>query len=213
MEFSELIDEVVVLTVRPDKDGLVRQKINAVIRTVSLSGVYWRDLVEEILSDHTDFDTSVNIQTLTLPPRFRKPAYIERDLTSINPSTGRLESRLTNGLLYNRVDPRSTKREGREITNAYYMSGSNLLLRQQVIGEKVIWGYYEYPDLLRDPDDTNWITQLMPHMVIDMASQFVLASIGDKDAQAGVQSLATTQLSIFVTEMIRDVDASVETGR
>ena len=69
MEFQELIDEVVVLTVRPDKDGLVRQKINAVIRTVSLSGVYWRDLVEEILSDHTDFDTSVNIQTLTLPTR------------------------------------------------------------------------------------------------------------------------------------------------
>lgn len=213
MTFDELIEQVAVLTVRPDKEGLVQQKINSVIRTISLSGTYWKDLVEETLSDHPDFDTSINVQTLALPARFRKPAYIERDLSAINPSTGRLESRFTNGLTYNRVDPRTTKREGREIRNAYYMSGANLLLRQEVAGEKVIWGYYRYLPRFTAPDDTNWVSELMPDLIIDWASQFVLASLGDRDRTAGVASLAQLQLSVFVEDLIRDTDASVETGR
>ena len=155
----------------------------------------------------------MNVQTLALPARFRKPAYIERDLSQINPTSGQLESRLTHGTVYNRVDPRSTRREGREIRNAYYMSGSNLLLRQEIGGEPVIWGYYEYPARMDSPQDENWITELMPDLVSDWASQFVLASLGDRDRTAGVQALAQTQLSIFVEDMIRDVDANVGTGR
>lgn len=213
MQFSELIDQTATLTVRPDKEGLIAQKINSVIRTISLSGTYWKDLVEEVLSDHPDWDPDSNVQTLALPSRFRKPAYIERDLSSINPSTGRLESRQTQGLLYNRVDPRSTKREGREIRNAYYMSGANLLLRQEVQGERVVWGYYAYLPRLVGPSDTNWVAELMPDLIIDWASQFVLASLGDRDRTNGVAALAQFQLSVFVDEMIRDTDASVETGR
>ena len=64
MQFSELIDQAATLTVRPDKEGLIAQKINAVIRTISLSGTYWKDLVEEVLSDHPDWDPDSNIQTL-----------------------------------------------------------------------------------------------------------------------------------------------------
>jgi hypothetical protein len=213
MNLGELIDEVVAMTIRPDKEDLARQKINSVVRTISLSGTYWRDLVEEILSDHPDFKTTTNVQTLALPGRFRKPAYIERDLSSISPTTGLLESRITNGLVYNRVDPRSTRREGREIRNAYYTSGANLILRQEIGGEKVIWGYYEYPARMVSPDDTNWITELMPDLVIDWAGQFLVASLGDRDRTAGLAALAQTQLSVFIEDMLRDVDANVGTGR
>ena len=213
MTFEELVDGVLTLSVRPDKEALARQKVNSVIRTISLSGTYWPDLVEEILSDHPDFKTNTNVQTLALPSRFRKPAYIERDLSAINPSTGRLESRMTHGLSYNRVTPKTTKREGREIRNAYYMSGSNLLLRQEVAGEKVIWGYYVYPPRMTAPDDTNWISELMPDLIIDWASQFLLASLGDRDRSAGVAALAQLQISVFVDEMLNDTEASVETGR
>lgn len=213
MTLDELVDNVIALTVRPDKDVLVRQKINSVIRMISLSGTYWRDLVEEILSEHTGFNIANNVHTLALPTGFRKPAYIERDLSSINPSTGRLESRMTTGLRYNRVDPTSTRVEGREIRNAYYLSGVNLLLRQEVAGEKVIWGWYTYQPRLVSPTDTNWITELMPDLVIDWASQFVLASLGDKDRLAGVTALAQVQLSVFVEDLLRDTDADVHTGR
>lgn len=213
MTFDELVDAVLDLTVRADKDRLARQKINSVIRAISMSGAYWPDLVEAVLSDHTDFSLTNNIHSLSLPTGFRKPAYIERDLTAINPSTGRLESRMTSGLRYNRVNPKSTKMEGREIRNAYYLSGSNILLRQEVAGEKVIWGYYIFQPRLIAPADTNWITELMPDLVIDWASQFVLASLGDKDRTAGVANLAQLQLSIFINDILNDTEASVETGR
>ena len=213
MTFDELTDAVLDLTVRPDKDSLARQKINDVLRAISMSGTYWPDLVEAVLSDHTDFSLVSNTHSLSLPTGFRKPAYIERDLTSINPSTGRLESRMTHGLRYNRVSPKSTKMEGREIRNAYYLSGSTILLRQEVAGEKVIWGYYIFQPRLTAPADTNWITELMPGLIIDWASQFLLASLGDKDRVAGVGALAQLQLSIFVSDILNDTEASVETGR
>lgn len=213
MNLGELIDDCAAMTVRPDKEDLIRQKINAVVRMISLSGTYWRDLVEEVLSDHPDFKTNTNIQTLALPARFRKPAYIERDLSAINMTTGFLESRITNGLVYNRVDPRSTRREGRNVPNAYYTSGSNLLLRQEIGGEKVIWGYYQYPARMVAPNDSNWITELMPDLVTDYAGQFVMASLGDRDRTAGLAALAQVQLSVLIEDMLRDVDAYVGTGR
>lgn len=213
MQFDELTDQVITMTVRPDKEDLARQKINAVLRTISLSGTHWPDLVEEILSDHPDFKTNTNVQTLALPDRFRKPAYIERDLSAVNPSTGRLESRLTHGLTYNRVTPKTTKREGREIRNAWYLSGSNILLRQEVGGERVLWGYYVYQPRLINPTDTNWITELMPDLIIDWASQFLMASLGDRDRTAGLAALAQLQLAVFVDDIINDTEASVETGR
>jgi hypothetical protein len=93
------------------------------------------------------------------------------------------------------------------------MSGANLLLRQEVTGERVVWGYYAYLPRLVAPEDTNWVCELMPDLIIDWASQFVLASLGDRDRTNGVAALSQFQLSVFVDEMIRDTDASVETGR
>lgn len=213
MQFAELTDSVLTMTVRPDKEDLARQKINAVIRTISISSSFWPDLVEEILSDHPDFDASSNVHSLALPDRFRKPAYIERDLSVINATTGRLESRMTHGLTYNRVTPKTTKKEGREIRNAYYLSGKNLLLRQEVAGERVLWGYYAYQPRLVNPEDENWITELMPDLIIDWASQFLMASLGDRDRTNGLAALAQLQLSVFVDEMLTDTEGSVETGR
>lgn len=213
MQFAELTDSVLTMTVRPDKEDLARQKINAVLRTISISGTFWPDLVEETLSDHPDWQSDSNIQTLALPDRFRKPAYIERDLSQINITTGRLESRQTHGIAYNRITPRTTRKEGREIRNAYYMSGKNLLLRQEVAGEAVIWGYYAFQPRLINPDDSNWITELMPDLIIDWASQFLMASLGDRDRTNGLAALAQLQLSVFVDEMLTDTEASVEVGR
>ena len=64
MTFDELTDAVLDLTVRADKDSLARQKINSVIRAISMSGTYWPDLVEAVLSDHTDFSLTSNTHSL-----------------------------------------------------------------------------------------------------------------------------------------------------
>ena len=89
----------------------------------------------------------------------------------------------------------------------------SLLLNQQIKGEQTLWGYYTYPARLTVPTDTNWVLQLMPDLVIDWASQFVLQSLGDLERARGTGDLASTQLSVFIDEILRRTNTSVETGR
>jgi hypothetical protein len=220
MNFREVTESVLEQTVRPDKEALARQKVNAVVRTISLSVTAWQDLVEEVLSDHPDFDINKNIHTLTLPDRFRKIDYIQRDLQSIAAGVaagavpgGVLDSRQSSGLRYSLVRPALIKKEGRLLVNTFYLSGVSLLLNQQIKGESTLWGYYAYPARMTAPQETNWILQLMPDLVVDWASQFVLQSLGDLERARGTGDLVSTQLSVFIDEILRRVNTSVETGR
>lgn len=220
MNFREVTEAILEQTVRPDKEGLARQKVNAVVRTISLSVNAWQDLTEEVLSDHPDFDATKNVQTLALPERFRKIDYIQRDLQGINSGVaagavagGVLDSRHSHGLRYNLVRPNLVKKEGRLLVNTYYLSGVSLLVNQAIKGESTLWGYYTYPVRMTAPDDTNWILQLMPDLVIDWASQFILQSLGDLERARGTGDLAGTQLSVFIDEIQRRTNTSVETGR
>ena len=220
MNFREVTESILEQTVRPDKEALAQQKVNAVIRTISLSVNAWQDLTEEVLSDHPDFDVNKNIHTLALPTRFRKIDYVQRDLQGINSGVaagavpgGVLDSRHSHGLRYNLVRPALIKKEGRLLTNTYYLSGVSLLLNQQIKGEQTLWGYYTYPARLTVPTDTNWVLQLMPDLVIDWASQFVLQSLGDLERARGTGDLSSTQLSVFIDEILRRTNTSVETGR
>jgi hypothetical protein len=220
MNFRETTEAVLELTVRPDKEALAQQKVNAVIRTISLSVNAWQDLTEEVLSDHPDWVAANNVQSLALPERFRKIDYIQRDLAGINSGVpagavagGVLNSRHSHGLRYNLVRPNVIKKEGRLLVNTYYLSGVSLLVNQQIAGESTLWGYYTYPVRMTAPADTNWVLQLMPDLVIDWASQFVLQSLGDLERARGVGDLAGTQLSVFIDEIQRRTNTSVETGR
>lgn len=221
MNFGELIEEVLDSTIRPDRERAARRSINAVIRTISLGANYWRDHTDAVLSEQTDYKQQAGaaVKNLALPDRFRKPSYIRRELpiTAQVPTGavagGQLAGAPGHALDYNLIRPNKIKEEGRIIFNSYYLSGSSLILNQEIIDETVLWGYYTYPIRMTDPDDENWITLLMPDLVIDWASQFLMASLGDRDRTAGFQALQTIQLSVFVDEAIRDHEMTAEVGR
>lgn len=224
MNYGDLIEEVIDTTVRPDRERQARRSINSIVRTISLGANYWRDLREEILSEGTDYKAQKGqpVKTITLPDRFRKVAYIRRNIvTSAQLAAaaagavagGQLVSSFGDALEYNEIRPNQIRAEGRLVPQSYYLSGQNLILHQQVVDEVVLWGYYDYPARFTDPDDENWITQLMPDLVIDWAAQHLMASLGDRDRTAGFQALQTIQLSVFVDEAIRTHETDARTGR
>lgn len=220
MNFGELLEEVLDSTVRPDRERHAKRSINSVVRTMSLSGDHWRDLREEILSERQDYKQQVGqeVKNLTLPDRFRKVAYIRRDSPILNPSTGAVGGGQLSGgfqaaLEYNLIRPNQIKQEGRILQNTYYLSGASILLNQAVVDEVLFWGYYEYPVRMTAPKDENWITLLMPDLVIDWASQFLMASLGDKDRTQGFAALQNLQLSVFMDDALRDHEMNAGTGR
>jgi len=224
MNFGELKEEVIDGTVRPDRERQVRRAINSVIRSISLSGNYWRDLREEVLSEDPAYIAQKGqaVKNIPLPERFRKPAYIRREVQSNQRLAaiaagavggGQLAGHHGSSLEYNLIRPNQVKAEGRLVLNSYYLSGDSILLNQNIIDEVLLWGYYTYPIRFTDPKDENWISIVMPDLIIDWASTYLLATLGDRDRTAGFQALQTTQLSIFVDEAIRDHEMTVEVGR
>ena len=224
MNFGELLEEVLDGTVRPDRERQARRAINSVVRTISLSGNYWRDLREEVLSDDPAYIAQKGsaVKNIPLPDRFRKPAYIRRELLNAQALAaqaagavpgGQLAGRHGHAFEYNLIRPNQIKAEGRIVTNTYYLSGDSILLNQNVIDEVLLWGYYRVQPRFTDPKEENWITILMPDLVIDWASQYLMATLGDRDRTAGFQALQTTQLSVFIDEAIRDHEMNVEVGR
>ncbi len=220
MNFGELLEEVLDSTVRPDRERHAKRSINSVVRTMSLSGDHWRDLREEILSERQDYKQQVGqeVKNLTLPDRFRKVAYIRRDSPILNPASGAVGGGQLSGgfqaaLEYNLIRPNQIKQEGRLLRNTYYLSGASILLSQAVVDEVLFWGYYEYPVRMTAPSDENWITLLMPDLVIDWASQFLMASLGDKDRTQGFAALQNLQLSVFMDDALRDHEMNAGTGR
>ncbi len=220
MNFGELTEEVIDATVRPDRERQAKRSINSVVRTMSLSGDHWRDLKEEILSDRTDYTQQAGeeVKNLTLPDRFRKVAYIRRDSPVLSPAAGAVGGGQLSGgfqaaLEYNLIRPNQIKQEGRILPNVYYLSGNSLLLNQEVVDEVLFWGYYDYPVRMTAPNDENWITQLMPDLVIDWASQFLMASLGDRDRTQGFAALQNLELSVFMDDALRDHEMNAGTGR
>lgn len=220
MNFGELLEEVLDSTVRPDRERQAKRSINSVVRTMSLSGDHWRDLREEILSERQDYQQQVGqeVKNLALPNRFRKVSYIRRDSPILHPATGAVGGGQLSGgfqaaLEYNLIRPNQIKQEGRILQNTYYLSGSSILLNQAVVDEVLFWGYYEYPVRMTAPNDENWITNLMPDLVIDWASQFLMASLGDKDRAAGFGALQNLQLSVFMDDALRDHEMNAGVGR
>lgn len=220
MNFGELTEEVLDATVRPDRERQAKRSINSVVRTMSLSGDHWRDLKEEILSERQDYVQQVGqaVKNLSLPDRFRKIAYIRRDVPDHAPGVGavrggQLSGGFQAGAEYNLIRPNQVKLEGRILNNTYYLSGANILLNQDVVDEVLFWGYYDYPVRLTAPSDENWITAFMPDLVIDWASQFLMATLGDKDRTQGFAALQNLQLSVFMDDALRDHEMNAGVGR
>ena len=200
-DFSDIKAGVQLITNRPDKAALEANKINGAIRMISLSGEYWRDLQEVTLGSAEGVVASAYVQSLTLPARLRKTVYVAYPDTANKPHI--------NGKSIDEI----VIKGGADLNDIYYMSNTLLHIRHTELTSQFLFGYYEYPALLSLDTDTNWILDLMPELVIDLASTLTLNSIGNRENANLVQALASGELALMVQDAIASHQQSVASGR
>lgn len=162
MNFTEAVTEILGIVKRPDKISDIRRELNAAINFCCNETEFARDLME--LS--VDVSSSLYVQSLPLTQftRFRKFKYIKPPAVKfyLKPTA-----------------PDKIFEDCKEASNAYYISGSDVVIKTAALQSVLLTGWYAYPPTLTDALPNFWLLDASPYMLIDRAASKVFATIGD----------------------------------
>lgn len=168
MNFTEIYNEVLIITKRPDLDARTRQAIRSATIKAHHSDFYYKDIVE-------------------VPVQFTEPFYLQSFLpTEVVPNFRMVKYvRLWNGgndgdvgvfldpiQIENSLDLYQQKK-----TNVFYMAGQLLQIRGACTVDKVLFGCYVDPIILPEANYSSWIAVSQPYAIVYEAARQVFKSI------------------------------------
>lgn len=184
MNFSELTNEVILITRRPELQTLIESAVRAATLKAHQKDFYYKDLVETGIQFSTPNVLS-SLDPKDLIPRFRKVKYIREWL--YDPSDTVTFGR--GGKKFTAIEPMNAKdRYGYFRTDVFYMAGKVIQIRSSTPLSHILFGAYIYPDITPG-GYSSWIAEEVPGAIIHEAARQVLMTIG-----AGEQVQAQAQL-------------------
>jgi hypothetical protein len=179
MNYLQAVNEIHATTKRPDKANLARRKINAAISFYSLDNEFRRDYAEQSVTlVATEYTQAIALSELT---RFRKFHYIK---------LGGTKKFLT-------PIPDSELFKPCVNSSRYYIAGSSFYVSLPSLASTLDVGYFQYPAVLLEDTDTNWMLDIAPFMIIDWAIGEVFKDIGDEKSFATHRASSREQYLAF----------------
>lgn len=192
MNFTELCDEVVLITKRPDLMTLTQSAVRTAILKTHQKDFFYRDIIETgVEFPNAEFITS--FRPLDIIPRFRKPAYLrEWCYDSTASGLGRP------GKQFEVIEPGNAKDiYGFYKADVYYLAGDLLQIRSSTPLTHCLFGAYVLPDVTTS-GEISWVTNEYPFVVIHAAARQVFKSIGANE-QAQTQDELTAEWYAILT--------------
>ncbi len=186
MNFTGIVNNILLETKRPDKLANIRKEVNAAILMFSKEKDYPRDIEEEpYLLPVPGFVTSVPMSALT---RFRKIAYI----------------RISNTLHY--ATPLGTLAPEKlcDMRDKWYVSGSTLKVSLSKSATSLDIGYYQYPPVLTDADPDYWMLDGNWETIQEQALSVIWNDIGDAQAAQFSARKALLSSAVFSGDQFRE---------
>lgn len=165
MNFTDVVNQVISISKRPDKVLDIRRMVNGAINFCCVEADFARDLVEDSYS----ISSSLYSQSLPLSTfqRFRKFQYVRPSNRTcyINPLSA--DKVFQRGGTCDSIDK-------------YYVAGDNFVFQLGTLADNLIIGYFAYPIELTDAAPDFWLLEIAPYMIIDKAAAKLFGSIGDE---------------------------------
>ncbi|TFZ81700.1 hypothetical protein [Candidatus Macondimonas diazotrophica] len=185
MNFSELVDEVKSITARPDLQSSAESAVSAATLKAHTSGFYYNDLVELAVQ----FDEPRRIQTFDpadVSSYYRRVKYI------------RIWEGDADGEAKEILEPITTEvaldSYGYPRLNVFYMAGKFLQIRTYAELDKILFGFYRYPDITSE-SFSSWIAVELPWAIIWEAARTIFNRIGYQEQASQMQALVREQYS------------------
>ncbi len=192
---GEMLTNILLVVPNPEKETLIRAKMNQIIRFISSSGLFWRDIEETTLGSAEGVDAAAITQAIPTGVDVRRLIYCKYPSTiPYNIDIANLESLIEN------CD---------SMGDVAYLSGAYLHIRNSHLSSEFNVGYYTNPDNFAvdgtDDDETNWITELAPGLVEDLTAAYILNLIGEKEDSKRITDLATTLQSTYIRDFVMSI--------
>lgn len=172
---ADMVNEVIVLTGRPDLTARIEQAVRAATIKAHSVDFFDRDLVERPIQ----WTTPAYIQSLPYKqifPRFRAIKYIRKYANSVP------------GAFFKDVLPELTQDSyGVDLLDIYYLAGANLELRSSTMDNYMLIGAYEYPDTSA-AGYSSWIADSFSPLIYTEAASAIHRSTGNKEQVALLQN-------------------------
>lgn len=206
MMYSELVNEVILITNKPDFAPEISAQVLKATRFVHTIDFWPRDR----RVDYYTFDTSSFIQTLSIRdsfPNWRAWSFIRK----YYPGATDWQTELATGAgkypLIDIVDPQALFDEYySDKVNVAYQAGDNLVIRSSDSLQYALIGWYLLPRIVPDDGQFNsWIAEAMPHAIIDKAAQAIFKMIGYDEQFQQFRELNAEHLQLMRTNFTTTV--------
>lgn len=181
--WDDLLDEIYVLTNRPDLSAETAIALRQTTRLAHKSGKYWRDLKTKLITGLA-LDAIQSIDLAVEAPRFRGVA---RLCSTDNPQ---LEFKDT--LASDLLDP-----DGYYRTNVYWGLGNRLNVRAAAPEAAYTLDYFEYPIMTPTASYATWLAEEHRDLLVTMSAANVLSMVGETEIAGRLQGLATAELAML----------------
>lgn len=172
--FSQLMDDVITKTNRPELVAETQLAIRNALQFVHLQDFWQRDAVEQLFTfpaANYVFQLDVSAQFT----RFRKIRYIKK----YDANNGVIIDNPENE--FKEADPsRLFDRYGCQRNNIFYLAGTSLNIRSGSQDSAYIISWYSYPLVLPETMQS-WIADMYPAIIVEKAVSEVYRSIGMTD--------------------------------
>lgn len=190
---TEILADILVIVPQPDKEQLIRSKINAAINLISRSGYFWRDIEEVTITTTDGVDAAALIQSIPITTKQRKFIGVVSTNSDEEPITI-LEPHLVQ------------KANCQGLLPIAYAAGSTLHIKHKELTPSFNLTYYTSPDpfaLNGDDDGTeNWITASVPELVVDLAAAYILNIIGQNDDSKRITELSMLLRGTYIKDFV-----------
>lgn len=187
MTYAEAQAAVLADTQALQHTDLIARKINAACNYISRSGKYYHDLVDVLLDEAAGVDSTVYVQAIPIPARFRAIGYLSNAACPGNKIKGYT------------IDDLASKPGA---TDVCYVAGNMLRIKHSVLTSEFALGYYTLPALLVADSDTNWLLDVASELVVDYAVAMVLVQLGEKEISQPITAFSQQNLAITMRDLI-----------
>ena len=201
MNFKDIQDIVILRTHQPGLVDVIKGRINAVVKFISMSGFYYPDLKEVIYGSGEGVNATIYTQSLTIPARFRKMEYVKYP-------SGVSAREYLRGYTSTHL----AIEEAKYLSDVYYISGNTIKIRQGTKTSSILLGYYDYPATLVVDTDTNWVLNYADQVVADQVTQFIMSATGNREEAGVYGNFSQAQLQAVISGLLDTVNTNLSHG-
>lgn len=195
MNYGEAVAEVLNIIPLPNKEPLIRSKINQMIRFIAGTGDYWKALEEVTITSADGVDPAAYIQAIPVDSLFRSLLYVQYP-----------ESVSTKEIKVQHIKDLLHLQKCQKADDTAYVSGSNIRIKHSVLTDEFNIAYYVFPaEFATDGSEdalTNWILESIPGLVIDLTAAYMLNLNGDNEDSNRIQTFTNLMQIPYINAQV-----------